>query len=64
MPEQKEFGGWVKKVKRLRNANWQSQNSYRDVKCGQRTVVNVVVTVVPPGYLKYQWDHFVNYMIV
>lgn len=37
------------------------KNSYGDVKYTiENTDSNIVITVVPGGYLNYQGDHFVN----
>ena len=46
MSEGKWVGGWVKKVKRLRSANWQLQNRHRGVKYSTGNIVNNIVITV------------------
>ena len=60
------FGVWIEKVKRLRNTDWQLQNSHGDIKYSIGNIAkDVVITKYGTSwYLKYQQEHFVKYMLV
>ena len=59
-------GGWVKKEKELRSADWQLQNSDRYVKYSVGNTVNKVVRTMHGAKwgLEVVGEHFVKYMIV
>lgn len=40
---------WVKKVKGLRNTDWELQNSHRDIEFSLGNVVNIVIIIMVPG---------------
>ena len=52
----REFGEWVKKLKRLRSTNGQLENSHGDVKCSLGNIVdNVVKTIYGARWVLDLW---------
>ena len=55
-------GGWVKKMKGLKNTNWLLQNSHGDVIYSIGNIVNTLITTVSDGCEIYWDDHLVSYV--
>ena len=40
VPDGRDFGGWVKKMRELKSTNWQLQNNHGDLKHSMGNIVN------------------------